>query len=139
LGSGLLPVTYLVILAVFPVVTIYTLTGIRTVDPARVTMLKLMGAGRLKVARKILLPHTARYLITSIVLALPHALTIAIGGEILFGTTQGIGGTLFSASQLFQSSQVLATLVIATVLSVVLIGLTRIVERRLFRADVKSP
>jgi NitT/TauT family transport system permease protein len=117
----------LVTAAVFPLVAIYTLTGIRTVDPDRVTMMRLMGASRAQIASKLLIPHTMRYVVTGLTFSFPHAVTMAIGAEILFGTTTGLGGTLYTDAQQFNAAAVIAALIIATVLAAVLTGICRLI------------
>jgi NitT/TauT family transport system permease protein len=129
-GSGFLPRYYLVTLAVFPVVAMYVLGGLRTVDPDTVSIMRLFGAGRRQIAQKVMIPHAGNYLVTAIVYVIPHALSMAIGAEILFGTTEGLGGQLFSDSQAFDSAGLYATLAVATAIAVLLVGLTRIFERR---------
>jgi NitT/TauT family transport system permease protein len=126
LGSEFLPRIVLVTVAVFPLVAIYTLTGIRTVDPDRVIMMRLMGAGRGRIASKVLLPHTMRYIISGLTFSFPHAVTMAIGAEILFGTTSGLGGTLYTEAQQFNAAAVISALLIATVLAAVLTGICRL-------------
>jgi sulfonate transport system permease protein len=137
IGSGFLPRMYLVMLAVFPVVTIYLISGIRTVDPNTVLAMRRYGASRLQIGTKLLLPHTMGYFITAMSFVLPHALTFAIGAEILFGSSDGIGGVLFSQSQFFNSAGVLAALVVGTALSAVFIWLARQVGARLLGVDAR--
>ena len=127
LGSDFLPRVLLVTAAVFPLVAIYTLTGIRTVDPDRVTMMRLMGASRAQIASKLLIPHTMRYVVTGLTFSFPHAVTMAIGAEILFGTTSGLGGTLYTDAQQFNAAAVIAALIIATALAAVLTGICRLI------------
>jgi NitT/TauT family transport system permease protein len=134
LGTGFGPRVVLVTIAVFPLVAIYSLTGVRTVDPNTLYMMRLAGASRWQIARMLIFPHTAGYYAMSLVVATPHALTIAIGAEILFGATTGLGGFLYTSSESFHSADVLATLVIATVLSLILFGITRTLEVRLLRS-----
>jgi NitT/TauT family transport system permease protein len=136
IGSGFLPRMYLVLLAVFPVITIYTITGMRTVDPGTLDAFRRYGANRWQIGLKLLLPRATGYLVTAITFALPHALTFAIGAEILFGTTNGIGGELFTQSQAFNSAGVLAALVVGTALSALFIWLSQVVGRRLTGVDL---
>jgi NitT/TauT family transport system permease protein len=126
LGSNFLPRALLVTVAVFPLVAIYTLTGIRTVDPDQVTMMRLLGAGRVEIATKLLVPHTMRYLVSGLTFSFPHAVTMAIGAEILFGTTSGLGGTLYTEAQQFNAAAVLSALIIATILAALLTGICRL-------------
>jgi NitT/TauT family transport system permease protein len=125
LGAGLVPRVVIIAAAVFPIMAIYTVTGIRTVDPDRARALTLFGASRRQVGTKLLLPHTLGYVTTGVTFAAPHAVFLAIGAEILFGTQDGIGGLLNSQAQLFNATDVLAALVVATALSVVLMSLVR--------------
>jgi NitT/TauT family transport system permease protein len=127
LGSDFLPRVLLVTVAVFPLVAIYTLTGIRTVDPDRAAMMRLMGAGRAQLASKLLIPHTLRYVVTGLTFSFPHAVTMAIGAEILFGTTSGLGGTLYTEAQQFNAAAVISALIIATVLAAILTGICRLI------------
>ncbi len=129
-GSGFEPRFYLVTLAVFPVVSMYVLTGLRTVDPDTVAVMRLFGMGRRQIAQKVMVPHAGSYLVTAVVYVIPHALSMAIGAEILFGTTQGLGGQMFADSQQFNSAGIYSTLAVATALAVLLVGLTRVFERR---------
>lgn len=124
-GTGFVPRLTMITATIFPVVAIYLLSGIRTVDPDRVEMLRLAGARPRQVATKLLLPHAARYLITAVVYAAPHALAVAIAAELLFGTTQGIGGALSQNAQYFNAAGVLGALAVGTVISVLLMSLSR--------------
>jgi NitT/TauT family transport system permease protein len=131
MGSGFLPRMYLVTVAVFPVVTIYLVSGIRTVDAETMQALRLFGASRAQLGRKLLLPHAMSYLVTALVFVLPHAFTFAIGTEILFGGSDGIGGVMFGQSQSFNSAGVLAALAVGTALSAVFVWLARSLTPRL--------
>jgi NitT/TauT family transport system permease protein len=125
MGAGLAPRVVIVAAAVFPIMTIYTVTGVRTVDPNQVQALTMFGASRRQIALKLLLPHGLGYVITGVTFAAPHAVFLAIGAEILFGTPDGIGGLLNTQAEIFNSVDVLAALVVATALSLVLMAMVR--------------
>jgi NitT/TauT family transport system permease protein len=127
-GAGFVPRVIMVVLAVLPVVVIYVVDGLRTVDTAVVRAMRQFGANRRQVARIVLLPYGGRFFFTALAYVLPHALTIAIGAEIVFGTTSGLGGALNSDAQIFDAAGLLAALTVATVISVILVALTRRVE-----------
>lgn len=133
LGADFAPRAVLVVLAVFPVITIYTLVGIRTLDPARAHMFRLLGASRVQIASKLLLPHTAGYVTTGMTVVLPQAMFMAIGAEILFGTSTGLGGRMYTQAELFNGTGVLAALVISTILSGLLIWGVGGLARRLLK------
>ena len=123
LGTGFLPRILLIAIAVFPVIVIYTITGIRTVDPDLVTMMTLAGASRVQIGRKVLLPHTMGYVRTAVTFASPHTLEVAIGAEILFGSLTGIGGMLNTTSNLFDAAGVFTALGIGTIICSIAIAL----------------
>lgn len=118
-GPGFLPRTSLVSIAIFPVIAIYVLTGLRTVAPDTVAFMRMLGANRRQIATKLMVPHASSYLRTAIAYAIPHALSMAIGAEILFGTAEGLGGTMFQDSQNFNAPGIYANLTVATVIAVV--------------------
>lgn len=122
-GSGFFPRFLLVTIAVFPVVSIYLLTGLRTVDPDTASVLRMYGASRVQIGVKLMVPHATSYLVTAIVYVIPHALAMAIGAEILFATTDGLGGVMYQQSQVFDAAGIYATLAVATVVAVALIVL----------------
>jgi len=131
LGAGFTPRVVLISLSVFALLFINTVTGIRTVDTDRARMLELLGADRKQMAQKLLLPHTMGYITTGLTTSAPFAITIAVGSEILFGTTNGLGGVMYTESQLFNALQVLASLVIATAISSIAISTSRYLAQKL--------
>jgi NitT/TauT family transport system permease protein len=131
LGSGFTPRVVLIVLASVPVIAIFTVTGIRTVDPDATKMMQLFGSSRLQIGAKLFLPHAMGYFMTAVVLEAPHAVTMAIGAEILFGTTGGIGGISNVASASFDAAGVLAAVVVGTVLCATAIALSRLAAARL--------
>ncbi len=129
-GAGLVSRAAMVFIGVFPVVVIYGVTGIRTADPNITQALVLYGASPRQIAVKFYLPQMFSYLETAVVWLLPAALTVAIGSEIFFGSLTGLGGVLEQGTLIFDAAQVFGPLVVATVLGVLLLGLTRLVARR---------
>jgi NitT/TauT family transport system permease protein len=123
--TGFVPRSMFVTIVLFPAMFIFTVTGVRTVDPDRSLMFRLLGASRTQVARKLLLPHTMSYVATGLTFSAPHALTIAIGAEILFGVQDGIGGRIFNSAAQFQAPAVFAALIVGTVLSALGISASR--------------
>lgn len=138
IGAGFTPRAVIIAIGTVPILAIYTLSGIRTVDPDRALMMRLLGANGWQLSRKLLVPHTARYILTGLTQAVPHAIFVAIGAEILFGGTDGIGGVLNTQAQLFDAPAVFTALGIATALSIVLLGLLGLVGRRLLGVDIRQ-
>ncbi|HZP96396.1 MAG TPA: ABC transporter permease subunit [Candidatus Limnocylindria bacterium] len=129
LGNGFVPIVIFVALTVLPIVFLGMLTGLRTVDPLRVQMLRLFGASQRQVASKLLLPHGLGYLGTSLTIASHNSVASAVGAEILFGSADGLGGTMYRAGLTFDTASVLAALFAATVISSLYIRLFQAVSR----------
>ncbi len=89
-GVGLLPKIALAALATFLLVVMNTVAGIRTTSPEMIATLRIMGAHRLALNVKLILPHALPYALTALRLAIPLAMVGAILGEFL-GATHGLG------------------------------------------------
>jgi NitT/TauT family transport system permease protein len=122
LGGGLLPRLIFVVIGVFAIIFVNTVSGIRAVDPDLVRAVQLEGATRRQVASKVLIRHAMGYVSTGLRFSASYALLIAIAAEMLFGTTEGIGGTLTSASGSLEATSVIAAIVVATVIAALLTG-----------------
>jgi NitT/TauT family transport system permease protein len=133
LGPGFTSRVLLVVLAIFPIIAIYTVSGVRTVDPDTVAMMRRLGASSQQIGRKLMFPQAAGYFVTALLYAAPHAITVAIGAEILFGSNTGIGGQLYTESSNFDPGGVLGALVVGTILGALLLGLCRLGGDRLVR------
>jgi len=129
LGNDFVPRVVFVSLACFPIVFIYTMTGIRTIDPARVVMMKLLGTSRTQLAQKLIVPSTLSYIATSLTIASKTSVVSALGAEILFGSSDGLGGRLYLNSQQFNTTNVLALLVTATIVATIYIRLFQVLRK----------
>jgi NitT/TauT family transport system permease protein len=129
LGSGTGPRVLFVAITVLPIIYLNMATGLRTVDPARVRMVELFGGNRRQVATKLLIPHTAGYLGTALTISAHNSVASAIGAEILFGASNGLGGQMYTSAYSFDSASVIAALFAATVVSALYIGAFQILSR----------
>lgn len=129
LGGGLTTVILFVAITVLPIIYLNMATGLRTVDPARVRMVQLFGGNGRQVATKLLIPHTTGYLGTGLTISAHNAVASAIGAEILFGASNGLGGQMYTSAYSFDTTSVIAALFAATVLSALYIGAFQIVSR----------
>lgn len=92
-----------------------------------------LGATRRQLATKLLLPHTMGYIATGEVYVLPHGMFVAVGAEVLFGSSGGLGGTIYAQTQLFNAKGAFAALLLATVVSALLSWIVGSVGARLRR------
>ncbi len=89
-GVGPLPKIALAALATFLLVVMNTVAGIQTTNPQMVALLRVMGARRIPLNRKLVLPHALPYALTALRLAIPLAMVGTILGEFL-GAAHGLG------------------------------------------------
>lgn len=129
LGNGTGPRVLFVAITVLPIIYLNMATGLRTVDPARVRMVRLFGGTRRQVATKLLIPHTAGYLGTALTISAHNSVASAIGAEILFGASNGLGGQMYTSAYSFDTASVIAALVAATIMSALYIGAFQILSR----------
>jgi len=89
-GIGLTSKIVLVVSVVVFFVLFNSITGVRQVDPDLIASVRIMGAGRLALFRKVLAPGAVAYVFAGMKIALRYALAYAVVGEIMAGN-RGIG------------------------------------------------
>lgn len=129
LGIGDASKTVIVFLmAVFPIL-INVATGVQSLDTAVVRVARCFGAGDLQLFRTVALPGTVPFIISGLRLGVGQALIGVFVAE-LSGAQHGVGMLMNDAGQQFQTSIVVAGLIIFAVAGVVLTGVLRLIERR---------
>ena len=109
-----------------------TLAGIRMVDPAHISLARVLGASERQILWRVVLPSTAPWILNALKVSLPFALIGAIVGEFL-ASTAGLGHMIRLYTSQFDTTGALAGITIL-MLFVVLINLVvEGVERRLLR------
>lgn len=99
-GIGLAPKIVLAAISVFFLVFFSTLRGVREVDQKMVDALRIMGANRLTIQRRVIFPSALPWLFTGLKLGLPYGFVGAVAAEML-ASNAGIGYlTQNSAGQL---------------------------------------
>ncbi|MFV0442821.1 MAG: ABC transporter permease [Planctomycetaceae bacterium] len=94
-----------------------TIDGVRDIDADITMSLRLMGATQREIFFKLLVPATLPWIYSGLRIAVPHALTAAVMGE-LIAANQGVGFLIASSSGLFESAGVFAAVFILLVVSV---------------------
>lgn len=106
-----------------------TLDGIRDVDRDLVQTLRLMGATRSEIIRKVLIPATLPWIFTGMRVAVRYAFTAAVLGE-LIAANQGVGYLIEANAGLYDATGVFAGVFIIVVLSVAMTELLTRAEGR---------
>jgi ABC-type nitrate/sulfonate/bicarbonate transport system permease component len=121
--------TIIVLSAVFPIM-VNCMAGVKTVDPSLVRAGNVFGASRIQKYSKIILPFTLPFVISGINQGIARGLVGMLIGELLGGGGNGLGFLLDRAGDRFDAPMLYATLIILAVLSVSLIQLMNLLERR---------
>lgn len=116
-GLGQLPQIVLVGIVVFFLIFFNTFAGAEAVDEDLIRTLRLMGATRSEVFRKVIAPASIVWITGGLKVALPYALVAATTGEML-GSRGGIGFLLNGAAQQFDMTSLYAAMVILMLLGI---------------------
>jgi len=110
-GLGIAPKIILAGAFVFFIVFMNAVSGIESVNPHHVNIIRVMGAGRLAVLRKIVLPTAIPFLVLGMRLAVPEAMVGAVIGEFI-SANRGLGYVVYSASNELNTAVSMAALVV---------------------------
>ena len=124
--------------AVFPII-INTMSGVKTADASLVRVAHSFKASDLQTFRTVALPGAMPSIVTGIRLGIGQGLIGMVVGE-LIASTAGLGYTIETAGNNFQTSLMFVAVVIVSGIGVVLTQSLRTVERRLdrWRPDARS-
>jgi NitT/TauT family transport system permease protein len=143
-GPGLVSVVLVAfIIALFPILA-NTLMGLVSTDPALIDLLKMQGAGRMAIFRKIRLPNSLPYFFTGMRISAGLAVIGTIVGEMVVGrggSEAGLGYyVVFSATQL-KTDFVFATIIVSTALGIAfflaMVGLASLVMGRWHESELR--
>jgi sulfonate transport system permease protein len=109
-----------------------TYAGVRETDEELVDVLRVMGAKRRDMIRKVVLPGSLTYIYVGLKLAIPYALTGAVVGE-LIASNQGLGYILMSAAGAFNTAGVMAALVVLMLIATAMNTLLNLTEGYVMR------
>lgn len=118
-GIGLEMKILLTATIVFFLVFLNTFTGVRSVSPELVSILRLMGGNERHVLRKVILPSAIVWVFTGLRLSVPYAMIGAIVGEMI-AANRGLGYLLSHSSSQFNTAGVFAALAAIIALSGIL-------------------
>jgi NitT/TauT family transport system permease protein len=129
LGIGIASKVVLVISVVMFLTLYSTIDGVRDVDPDLINSLRLMGASRLEILTKVVIPSARPWVFTGLRVAVSYALTTTVVGELL-SSNRGIGFLIESSAARFNAASVFAAVTVLVVVSVAITEGLVAVERR---------
>nr|WP_280261568.1 ABC transporter permease [Nocardia wallacei] len=110
-GIGDTSKIWLLFLAAFPPVVIATMTGVHGVSADRINAARSLGATRLQVTTRVLLPATLPEVLAGIRVAVGFAWTTVVAAELNNGIP-GIGGLAYFAGQRLDTALTLACIIV---------------------------
>lgn len=131
-GLGIGSKIFLAFITVFFVIFFNTYLGVQSVDPDLVKAMTVMGAGRLHLARFVILPSVFSWIFAALRTSVSFALSGAVVGEFV-GATGGLGYRMVIAAGLLDTPRVYAILLLLMAVAIVLVEIARRVEARLLK------
>ncbi|MEU1203996.1 ABC transporter permease [Nocardia sp. NPDC005825] len=110
-GIGDTSKIWLLFLAAFPPIVIATMAGVHQVSADRINAARSLGANRLQVVTRVLLPATLPEVIGGIRVAVGFAWTTVVAAELNNGIP-GIGGLAFLAGQQLNTPLTMACIIV---------------------------
>lgn len=117
-GIGLASKIAFVAAVVFFLIFFSTMAGLHATDPRLVAVARLMGARELLLMREVLLPSAVPYVLASLKIAAPRALSAAVVGEFV-ASDAGLGFYIRDAMDQADTVGIFAGVVVVTVISVI--------------------
>ncbi len=110
-GLGIAPKVILSGMFVFFIVFMNAVAGIQNVNHHHVNIVRVMGAGRFAIMRKVVFPTMVPFLLLGLRISIPEAMTGAVIGEFI-SASKGLGYLVYSASNELNTAVSLAALVV---------------------------
>jgi NitT/TauT family transport system permease protein len=129
-GTGAVPAVLTAFLVSFFPIAVNVATGLATVEPELLDVLRSLGARKRQILIKIGLPRSLPYFFAS----LKIAITLAFVGTIISETvasSSGIGYLMMAATANFDTPLVFAGLFVIAVMGIVMYAIFAIVEQRM--------
>lgn len=129
-GTGLASKVAMSTLSVVVVALIIAYKGATSVDEDQINLMRTLGASKLQIFRKLVVPASLGDIFAGLKLTVGFALIGAIVGEFM-SSSEGLGHAIFKAGSLYIISKVFAALVATIALALVLSFLVGKLERML--------
>lgn len=138
LGFGIGPKLAVIALICFFPITVNTLDGLRSVDPAAVRMMRTLDAGRLAILRRLELPSALPYFFSGAKIAIAVAAIGAVFGEFV-SADEGLGHLIRQSQAQLLTARVFAAVAVLSAFAIGLFALLSILERRLAWWGAQTP
>lgn len=132
LGFSFWPKSIVVALFAFFPVLLNTQRGAQSIAPELLDVARLYRSSEKNIWIHVIAPYTLPFFMTGVRQALARGLVGMIAADI-FLSANGLGGLLISASQFFDTAEVLATILVITVSGIALMAIGTLIERHFAR------
>ena len=137
-GIGLTSKIWLAGMMAFFLAFFNTYTGVGSVDRGIQNVARVMGANRLELILKVILPAASPWIIAGLRVSIPYALVAAVVGEMVMSTA-GVGYRIIRATQTFNITGTMAGVVVLMLIVMLANLLLDKAEAYLLRWRPKSP
>lgn len=127
-GYGILPKIVVVTLVCFFPVVVSMVEGMESTDPEMVDLLKVMGATRAQIIKKVRIPGALPSLFAGLKIAGTYAVMGAVIGEWV-GASKGLGVFTMRAYYAYQLDRVFAGIIVISIVSLLIFALIEILAR----------
>lgn len=117
---------------VFVVIFFAVTTGLREVPPNLLARVRVLGGGRRALVTEVYIPSVLTWIFSSLRITVGFAFTGAVVAEVI-SSTQGLGYLLNQAQSSFDSSLMMATVVVIMVMIMLIFAVLGRIEARLMR------
>lgn len=131
-GIGIKAKIFMATIMVFFLVFFNAFAGFRNVDVNLIKTLKLMGASRIQIITKLMLPSCVPWIMASLRAGVGAAVLGAIVGEYL-GAVKGLGWMVMTAGGVYNITRVLSCIFILMVIMSLLDFIVKRIERTVLR------
>ncbi|MDD1769934.1 MAG: ABC transporter permease [Methanomassiliicoccales archaeon] len=126
------PVMVILIGVFFPLLS-NVIFGVRSVDKSLLDAAKTMGAGRMQMFGKVILPYTVPYIMTGITIGLGIGWMCIVAAEMIGAVGGGVGYYIQYTESLGKFDYMYAGMAVIAILGIATVGASRIVEKQLNR------
>jgi NitT/TauT family transport system permease protein len=116
------------VICFFPML-INVIEGLRSADADRIQMLKVFGAGRWQIFRKVQMPSAMPFIFAGIDVGIVFAILGAVVGEFI-GAQEGLGYVLLQSNYNFDIPGMFGVLVVLSVMGLIGHAVVRVIQRR---------
>lgn len=116
------------VICFFPML-INVIEGLRSADADRIQMLKVFGAGKWQIFRKVQMPSAMPFIFAGIDVGIVFAILGAVVGEFI-GAQEGLGYVLLQSNYNFDIPGMFGVLVVLSVMGLIGHAVVRVIQRR---------